>query len=50
MAHYRKGAKAFRSGDSIAAGRDPLKHIELNPDAVKARVILKEFQRIRTGN
>jgi len=40
MAHYRKGAKAFRLGDFKAAERDLLKHVELNPDAVKARVIL----------
>ncbi len=40
MTHYRKGAKAFRSGDFKAAENDLLKHVELNPDAVKARVIL----------
>jgi tetratricopeptide (TPR) repeat protein len=40
MSNYRKGAKAFREGDFKTAEVDLLRHIELNPDAVKARVIL----------
>ncbi len=40
LAHYRKGAKAFRAGDFKTAEINLLKHVELNPDAVKARVFL----------
>jgi tetratricopeptide (TPR) repeat protein len=48
MTHYRKGTRAFRSGDFKAAEKDLLKHVELNPDAVKARVILGRIY--ETGN
>ncbi|HXX57237.1 MAG TPA: peptidylprolyl isomerase [Thermodesulfovibrionales bacterium] len=43
LAYYRKGAKAFRSGDVKTAEMNLLKHVELNPDAVKARVILGQI-------
>jgi tetratricopeptide (TPR) repeat protein len=44
MTYYRKGAKAFRSKDFKTAEINFLKHIELNPDAVKARVMLGQIQ------
>jgi tetratricopeptide (TPR) repeat protein len=40
MTHYRKGTRAFRSGDFKTAETNLLRHVELNPDAVKARVML----------
>jgi parvulin-like peptidyl-prolyl isomerase len=40
MGHYRKGTKAFRAGDFGNAELHFLKHVELNPDAIKARVFL----------
>ncbi len=40
MTHYRNGARAFKSGDLINAKTDLLRHVELNPDAVKARILL----------
>ncbi len=48
MSHYRKGAKAFREGDFKTAIINLLRHVELNPDAVKARVILGRIY--ETGN
>ncbi|MGC2061764.1 MAG: peptidylprolyl isomerase [Thermodesulfovibrionales bacterium] len=44
MTYYRKGNKAFRSKDFKTAEINFLKHIELNPDAVKARVRLGQIQ------
>jgi tetratricopeptide (TPR) repeat protein len=40
MGPYKNGSRAFRSGDFKTAETDLLKHVELNPDAVKARVYL----------
>lgn len=40
MSYYRKGAKAFRAGDFKTAQVNLLDHVALNPDAVKARIIL----------
>lgn len=44
MTYFRKGARAFRSKDFKTAEMNFLKHIELNPDAVKARVGLGQIQ------
>jgi tetratricopeptide (TPR) repeat protein len=44
MTYYRKGARAFRSNDFRTAETNFLKHVELNPDAVKARVRLGQIQ------
>lgn len=44
FSYYRKGAAAFRAVDFTAAGKDLLKHIKLNPDALmKARIMLAEI-------
>ncbi len=40
MTRYRNGARAFKSGDFKNAKMNLLKHVELNPDAVKARILL----------
>jgi Tfp pilus assembly protein PilF len=48
MGPYRKGSRAFRSGDFKTAETNLLKHVELNPDAVKARVYLGRIY--ETGN
>jgi parvulin-like peptidyl-prolyl isomerase len=40
MTFYRNGARAFRSGDFRTSETNLLKHVALNPDAVKARVLL----------
>jgi parvulin-like peptidyl-prolyl isomerase len=40
MAYYRNGSRAFRSGDFRTAETNLLKHVEFNPDAVKARIML----------
>lgn len=43
MRSYRKGANAFRSRDFKTAETNLLKHVELNPDAVKARIMLGQI-------
>ncbi|MDP2279425.1 MAG: tetratricopeptide repeat protein, partial [Nitrospirota bacterium] len=43
LRYYTKGAKAFREKDFKTAEINLLKHIELNPDAAKARVMLGEI-------
>ena len=43
LKYYKKGAAAFRAKDFKTAETDLLKHIELNPDAVKARIMLGEI-------
>ncbi|TAN40917.1 MAG: hypothetical protein EPN25_06185 [Nitrospirae bacterium] len=43
LSFYRQGAKAFRQGDHKAAEKDLLQHIKINPDAVKARLMLGEI-------
>lgn len=40
LSFYRKGARAFRAKDYPAAEENLLRHVELNPDAVKARLML----------
>ncbi len=44
---YRKGAHAFRAGDFRTAEADLLKHIELNLDAVKGRIMLGRIYETR---
>jgi tetratricopeptide (TPR) repeat protein len=43
FSHYRKGVATFRAGDFASAETDLLEHIKLNPDAVKARIMLGEI-------
>lgn len=40
LSFYRKGAKAFRAKDFPLAEENLMRHLELNPDAVKARMML----------
>ncbi len=40
LSYYRIGARAFKAGQYATAVPNLLKHIEINPDAVKARVML----------
>ena len=40
LTHYRKGTKAFKAGDFKNAELHLLRHVDLNPDAIKARVML----------
>jgi tetratricopeptide (TPR) repeat protein len=44
MTYYLKGTRAFRSKDFKTAEKNFLKHIELNPDAVKTRIRLGQIQ------
>lgn len=41
--NYREGSRAFRAKDFRTAEEKLLKHIELNPDAVKARIMLAKI-------
>jgi Flp pilus assembly protein TadD len=43
LSYYRKGRKDFQTGDFSSAESDLLKHVELNPDAVKARIMLGQI-------
>jgi tetratricopeptide (TPR) repeat protein len=43
LSHYRKGAAAFRAKDFKTAETNLQNHIEANPDAVKARVMLGQI-------
>jgi tetratricopeptide (TPR) repeat protein len=40
LSFYREGAKAFRAKNYLPAEKNLIRHIELNPDAVKARMML----------
>ncbi len=46
MTHYRSGARAFKSGDLKTAKMNLLKHVQLNPDAVKARILLGRISEV----
>jgi parvulin-like peptidyl-prolyl isomerase len=43
FSHYRKGVSAFRAGDFTSAESNLLEHLKLNPDAIKARIMLGEI-------
>ncbi|MHB8882360.1 MAG: peptidylprolyl isomerase [Thermodesulfovibrionales bacterium] len=43
LSFFRRGAKEFRQADHRKAEKDLLQHIQLNPDAVKARLMLGEI-------
>jgi tetratricopeptide (TPR) repeat protein len=50
LQYYRKGAKAFREKDYVTAAANLLQHIEINPDAVKARTMLGKIYEERQEN
>ncbi|MBA4373090.1 MAG: hypothetical protein C0402_09560 [Thermodesulfovibrio sp.] len=47
LRHYRLGAAAFRAGDFRSAEKHLLRHLDDNPDAVKARLMLGEIYETR---
>ncbi len=43
LSDYRQGSRAFRSRDFRTAEKDLVRHVDANPDAVKARIMLGQI-------
>jgi len=50
LSAYRLGARAYRAGDFDNAETNLLRHIEANPDAVKARILLGDIYEKRKNH